>query len=498
MPRSAWWTCAVRVAQAALAAVVALGVCAMVGCTAAPVDTAGSGAASQEPAAGTVPQAGEPSAGAPEVERVKTPVGTAWRLTRPGSAADGMTWGQAMSPDGRHVAYLTLSRFDPDKYLRMRNRLTVCRADGTDPWVAIDAIRNNCAKMHLVPRVVWTADGTTLYCINNTDPWGMGPVRVWKVDVAARKVTDLGVFLKDLTYVLMRACLGPGGKSLAFASSDHRLHQVDPGHNFYPVVLVTPEGREVRTEAKYKDVLASPLGGTVIGVDAVRRELRRIAPDGSATTLHTYGKDQFVVRLHFGGETGNVLMVSARWRDRKAWKPTMGSRNNPVFNVWLVNPQGEAAEVKTGAFQDSIVPLPQDDAVLVGEIGKPYVAHPFAKTRRDLDLTGPVWAAPSPSAEVPCAVLRSITKSADGHRTAPVLDHVTLLNWQTGKSVRLEGRPFDALRWPVSWSADGRWLAFSRAPGKGSPVEVPKMIDPPHDFIGGEIWVLRLSEEIGQ
>ncbi|HUS48428.1 MAG TPA: hypothetical protein VNA25_30875 [Phycisphaerae bacterium] len=427
------------------------------------------------------------------VRSVQTAAGTAYRIAAAGSEETGLHWGQAVSPDGKHVAYLTLRNVHPDKYLRMRNALTICATDGRSRWVAMPAIRNRCAKMHLQPRLVWTADGRTLYCINNADPWGQGPVRIHKIDVAARKVHDMGLFLKDLTYFLMRAAVGPDGRSIVCASSDHRLHQTDPGHNFYPIVIVTPDGNELRTEQKYKDVLSSPLGKLTVGVQLVAHELHTISPDGKAKLLHTFDKGHFVVRLHLAGETDYVLLVTGPQRDRRAWKPTMGFRNEPVFKAVLIDPNGQAALVSDDALQDAIVPLPQADTVLVCEADEPYLYHPFAKKTDKLEITGPHWAVPSPSAASPYAVLKPLAKSRGRVQVRP--DETVLLNWKTGKAITLDAEPFDGLRLPVSWSADGKWLAFSRAAGAGQPVEVPKMIDPPHEFIAGEIWTLKLNKE---
>jgi hypothetical protein len=50
--------------------------------------------------------------------------------------------------------------------------------------------------------------------------------------------------------------------------------------------------------------------------------------------------------------------------------------------------------------------------------------------------------------------------------------------------------------WGPAMSPDGKRVAFSRAPGGGEPVPVPKMVDPPHEYTAGEIWVRQLSPEI--
>jgi len=73
-----------------------------------------------------------------------------------------------------------------------------------------------------------------------------------------------------------------------------------------------------------------------------------------------------------------------------------------------------------------------------------------------------------------------------------------VLNWKTRKTLTLKDKPFDDVRFPVSWSADGKCLTFSRAPGGGEPVPVPKLVDPPYEYTAGEIWVLILSQEKGQ
>ena len=427
------------------------------------------------------------------VDRVQTPLGTAWRVAADDPNGQGTPWGQALSPDGRHVAFFMIRDARPGEYLKMRNDLVVCSTDGNSRWTALDGIPNNCAKMHLVPRIVWSADGNGLCCVNNESPTGMGPVRLWWIDVPSRKARDLGTFLKDLTYVVMRVALGPDGRSVVLASSDHRLHQVDTGHNFFPIVIVGPDGNEVRTKENYKDALASPLGGLVAGIQLVKHELHRISPSGEANMLYAFDKGQFTVRVHLAGETGNVLLVTGGNMDRRAWKPMIGFRNEPVFTVRLIAPEGNSVVVQEKALQDSIVPLPQDDTVLVAETEKPYVQHPFAGTREELDLTGPLRAMPGPSAKCPYAVLQPV-KDLGGGRMEVQSDQTFILNWKTRKVHTLKDRPFDDVRLPASWSEDGKWLAFSRAPGKGEPVPVPRLVDPPYEFTAGEIWVLRLGE----
>ncbi len=136
---------------------------------------------------------------------VKAALGDAWRITRGDADKD---WGQALSPDGKRVAFFTFTNFHPTKHLRDRNRLTICSADGTERWVAVAELRNKAETMFCAPRLIWSQDSSMLYLIFSEDPWGQAPVRILKIDVAGRKLADMGTAGKEWNYYL--TARGPG------------------------------------------------------------------------------------------------------------------------------------------------------------------------------------------------------------------------------------------------------------------------------------------------
>lgn len=403
-----------------------------------------------------------------------TPLGKAYRLD-----AGPMSWGPLASPDGKRVAYFTITRSDPRRSSQLRNRLTVSTSDGSSAWVAIDSIDNKSETSPIVPRLVWTADSSAVYCVNNDDPWGKGAVRIWKVDVSKQSVTDLGPFAKEWRYYLTRAALGPDGVSLVLGSSDHRLWQVDKGHSA-PLTIVSPKGEETATRATYKDALSSPLGTTTLAICPYRNELHRLDLGGQATKIHAY-PEEFVARLSFAGETGEALMMTGSLRDRRAWNVAA-----PLFTPTLVTPEGKSASLGLKTSADGVVALPEKDTVLVVGVEDPHVFHPFRRERQDLTIPGPAFADPSPSANNPVVLLRIATEADKAD--------VRFLNWKTGKVDRLTEEPFDRIRFPVSWSADGSALAFTRAVGD-TRLTVPGLVTPHREGWLGEIWLLRLAKE---
>ena len=135
------------------------------------------------------------------------------------------------------------------------------------------------------------------------------------------------------------------------------------------------------------------------------------------------------------------------------------------------------------ALPDAAVPLPEKDTVLVAGADKPYIFHPFANRKEELDgVPAGTLAMPSPDAGSPWVFLQG-------------KDGVSLLNWKTKKCVRLEGKPLADLQLPVSWSAGRKERCLLRRQAGSMEVPVAKLVDLPVQFGTGEIWTLRLSGE---
>ena len=133
------------------------------------------------------------------------------------------------------------------------------------------------------------------------------------------------------------------------------------------------------------------------------------------------------------------------------------------------------------ALPDTAVPLAEKDAVFVVGVDKPYILHPFSKRREEVDAPGgPLAAMVSPVPESPWVVLQSETACA-------------LFNWKTKKSTGLTETPLSGMRFPVSWSADGRTIAFAVAESP-NPVPIPRLIDQQWEFTRGEIGTLTLED----
>jgi hypothetical protein len=381
------------------------------------------------------------------------------------------------------VAFFTFTNFHPTKHLRDRNRLTICSADGTERWVAVEEIKNKAETMFAAPRLIWSQDGSMLYLIHSEDPWGQAPVRIWTIDVAGRKLTDLGTAGKEWNYYLMRVALAADGKSVVLGSSDHRMHQVDKEHS-QVIIIVAPNGKQSKTQNTFKDVLTSPGARRTLGICQQEFALFDISPDATARKFFAYGQGKFVMRLFFSGETGEVLLVTGPQDDRRAWMSANGGKTvSPLYDAVLIDSAGRAATVIEKALPDAAVPLPQKDTVLVTGAEKPYIIRPFANRKEELDgVPSNALAMPSPDAGSPWVFLQG-------------KDGFWLLNWKTKKSVRLEGKPLANLQLPVSWSADGKTVAFCGAKAENLTVAIPKLVEQPVQFGAGEIWTLRLAQE---
>jgi Spy/CpxP family protein refolding chaperone len=435
-------------------------------------------------------------------ETVATPVGPVIRIS--GNPKD---WGPAVSPDGKNVAYFRITNFHPVKRLRTTNRLLVSGIGG-DEWVAIDSIPNKCEFEFVQPRLLWSADGSILYCLANWGVCGDNAVKIWKVDMATRKAADMGVFGTSENCQrrrLTRATLAPDGKSIVLAGADPRLNQTDREHQG-PISIVTPDGTETETSDFYKDVFALPGVHKVLAICSYKHEIHSLSMDGKAAKFYDFGPDAFIARFFPVGKTGDSMFVKIT---KSLWWQQRG-RAKDDFSSVMLDGDGNATTVFARCTPDMAVPLAERDAIFVAGTNAPYIWHPSSATKEELDLAGPVYPVVSPDPEVPWVLMRSM--AWEGTR---------LLNWKTREIVTLPQEPFGHLQYPVSWSVDGSACAFVKADvpirhyadqydvGAGHMVaeadslEPPKqmhtlwtVIEPPYNKKQslGEIWVLKSRE----
>lgn len=396
-----------------------------------------------------------------------------------------LDWQPALSPDGRHLAYLTLTNYDEVKTYKTRNCLTVLDLDSGQGKVLAEEIPNRSELGLIPPRLRWSPDSRELICVVNCDPWGRGAFSLWRIEPESMALSKSPVYDAN-SYYQMRAELAPDGRSIASQFSDHRPHQVDDAH-CEPVHIVSPDGTEVRTEVVYKELFASPDGRYMVGVRASRRELHELGADGSKvrTICQFAPEGRYVHLLNFCGTTGSVLLTIG---PQSIWR-TPDKENPKHWQHVLVDlATGAITPLAVEAAPGDVIALAEPGAILCCHGAGPLTIHHAISGRTEaLEVTGPGWGQASPSPRSPWAVVKLKDRGT------------AIINWQTRQAVSPQGEQWQTLSFPLSWSLDGRLFAFTSDAGELEIARIVVLCEPwMRAFRTGAIWIARpasLAEE---
>ena len=155
-------------------------------------------------------------------------------------------------------------------------------------------------------------------------------MRILKIDVAGRKLADMGTAGKEWNYYLTRVALAADGKSVVLGSSDHRMHQVDKPHS-QVVVIVATDGKQIQDAGHVQGCDHFPWGQRTLGICQQEFALFDISPAAEARKFFAYGQGKFVMRLDFAGETGDVLLVTGPHGERRAWAAFGDKTLSPLY-----------------------------------------------------------------------------------------------------------------------------------------------------------------------
>jgi hypothetical protein len=415
-------------------------------------------------------------AGRPSVEAVGASVGGDGFVRITEGPDD---WQPTLSPDGTCLAYLTVTSFDGAKPFKDRNRLTLVDLRTGEKRALDEEVCNRGETQFVPPGLRWSADSRELICVVNCDPWGRGSFSVWRIDRETMRVSKSPVY-SPRTYFQMRAEVASDGRSIVSHFADHRAFQLDDAHNS-PIHVASPDGREFLSEIVFKDLFASPDCKRLVAYQGRLNELQEIGPDArSVRTICTIeAKDRYLHLLNFCGTTGWALITTG---PRNIWRVENDQAPEHWQHALVDLSSGKTTPLDLVAPPGYVVALPDSSRVLSCYGAGPMTVHNATKPdeKVELPVNGPGWGRASPNPDEPWVLV----KLQDGGARFIHYPMQTVMAFPDGLG--------EKLTFPVSWSGDGRQVAFIEGTGERKFERIIVLGEAwERDYATGAVWLAK-------